>query len=209
MIQVENLTKRFDHQEVLKNVNLEIYDHETLVILGPSGQGKTVLIKTLIRLLEPESGSIRYDDVNILKMNKKELDEFRKHVAFVFQNSALFDFLDVKENLGLFLRMHTKLSNNEIEEKIRNALSFVGLREDIYDKFPEELSGGMKKRVAIARAMIKEPKYIFYDEPTTGLDKANAKKISNLIHMLKDKISPISVIVTHALCRKYRIGWLF
>ena len=197
MIKVEDLTKRFDHQEVLRNINLEIYDNETLVILGPSGQGKTVLIKTLIRLLEPESGSIRYDDVNILKINKKDLDEFRKKVAFVFQNSALFDFLDVKENLGLFLKMHTSLSNNEIEEKIRNALSFVGLREDIYDKFPEELSGGMKKRVAIARAMIKEPKYIFYDEPTTGLDKTNSKKVSELIQMLKHRISPISVIVTH------------
>ena len=197
MIKVENLTKSFENLKVLKNINLEIYDNETLVILGPSGQGKTVFIKTIIRLLEPDSGNIQFNGVDILNLNKKDLNEFRKNIAFVFQNSALFDFLNVSENLSLYLKMHKNLSKNKIDETINETLSFVGLDGDIYDKYPEELSGGMKKRVAIARAMIKKPKYIFYDEPTTGLDKTNAKKVSELIEMLKHKISAISVIVTH------------
>ncbi len=197
MIKIENITKRFDDQQILKGVDLEIHDNETMVILGPSGQGKTVLIKALNRLLEPDTGSIQYDGVNILELKKKELSEFRKHVAFVFQNSALFDFLDVRENLSLFLRMHNSMSYEKINSHVLEVLSFVGLNADVLDKFPEELSGGMRKRVAIARAMLKRPKYIFYDEPTTGLDKINSEKVSELIKMLKDKIYATSVVVTH------------
>ncbi len=197
MIEVRGLKKQFEGKEVLKGVDLEIYDNETLVILGPSGQGKTVMIKSMIRLMEPDGGEIYFDGEDIRKLNRRELEDFRKKIAYVFQNSALFDFLDVRENLALFLRMHKKLKEDEIEEKIVKALSFVGLNDDVLDKYPEELSGGMKKRVAIARAMIKEPKYIFYDEPTTGLDKKNAELVSNLIMVLKEKVSATSIIVTH------------
>jgi phospholipid/cholesterol/gamma-HCH transport system ATP-binding protein len=197
MIKVQGLKKQFEDKEVLKGVDIDIMDNETMVILGPSGQGKTVMIKSMIRLIEPDAGVIYFDNEDIAKLNKSELENFRKHIAYVFQNSALFDFLDVRENLALFLRMHKKMKSEEIEEKIMEALSFVGLSNDILEKYPEELSGGMKKRVAIARAMIKEPRYIFYDEPTTGLDKKNAQLVSELIEVLKDKISATSIIVTH------------
>ncbi len=197
MIKVRGLKKRFEDKEVLKGIDIDIFDNETIVILGPSGQGKTVMIKSMIRLMEPDAGEIYFDDENIREYNKRELENFRKKIAYVFQNSALFDFLDVRENLALFLRMHKRMQEEEIEDKIVEALSFVGLTKDVLDKYPEELSGGMKKRVAIARAMIKEPKYIFYDEPTTGLDKKNAELVSNLIKVLKEKISTTSIIVTH------------
>jgi len=197
MIRIENLRKSFEGQQVLKGLNLEIQDNETMVILGPSGQGKTVFIKTLIRLLEPDSGKIIYDGEDILQYNKSRLYEFRKQIAFVFQNSALFDFLDVRENLSLFLRMHKNLTDSNIEQIILEALHFVGLTIEVLDKFPEELSGGMRKRVAIARALIKQPRYVFYDEPTTGLDKTNAEKVSELILMLQKKINTTSIVVTH------------
>ena len=197
MIKIQDLKINFNGQQILKGINLEIRDKETLVVLGPSGQGKTVLIKTLNRLFEPDSGYIEYDGINILKLNKKKLNEIRKHIAFVFQDSALFDFLDVRKNLSLFLIMYQNMPQNEIDTLLKKVLTFVGLEQDILDKFPEELSGGMKKRVAIARAMIKQPRYIFYDEPTTGLDKTNSEKVSELIKILKNKISATSIIVTH------------
>jgi phospholipid/cholesterol/gamma-HCH transport system ATP-binding protein len=197
MIKISNLSKSFGNKQILNNLNLEISDNETLVILGPSGQGKTVLIKTLVRLIEPDSGSVEFDGIDILSLKRQDLTEFRKRLAFVFQNSALFDFLSVKDNLSLFMIMHQNAKPKEINEKIMQTLSFVGLNGDSLKKFPEELSGGMRKRVAIARAMINQPQYIFYDEPTTGLDKTNAEKISDLIKLLKSKINATAIIVTH------------
>lgn len=197
MIRVLGLTKDFGPQKVLKGVSLEVRDNETMVVLGPSGQGKTVLIKTLVRLLEPSSGRIAFDGTEILALRRRELDEFRKSIAFVFQNSALFDFLDVRENLALFLKMHRSLGAGAVADRIARALRFVGLQEEVLEKFPEELSEGMKKRVAIARAMVKEPRYIFYDEPTNGLDKRNAKLVSELIVMLQKELRATSVVVTH------------
>lgn len=197
MIQIENLKKSFDGELILKGIDLEIRENETMVILGPSGQGKTVFIKALVRLLEPDSGKIIYGEEDILKYNSAQLYEFRKHIAFVFQNSALFDFLDVRENLSLFLRMHRNMRDEQIHPVIKEVLEIVGLDELVLDKFPEELSGGMRKRVAIARALIKQPHCIFYDEPTTGLDQNNAEKVSELIGMLKEKVSATSVVVTH------------
>jgi len=197
MIEIQNLVKSFQDKEILKNISLDIQDNETLVILGPSGQGKTVLIKSLNRLLEPDSGHILYDGQDIMKLKRKALTQFRKKMAFVFQNSALFDFLNVRENLSLYLTMHTKMPKKQIADKVNEALTFVGLNGGTEDKFPDEISGGMKKRVAIARAMIKQPEYIFYDEPTIGLDDNNATKVCKLVNMLKRKIDATSVIVTH------------
>jgi phospholipid/cholesterol/gamma-HCH transport system ATP-binding protein len=197
MIAVRNLHKSFDEQEVLRGIDLDIQDNETIVILGPSGQGKTVLIKTLSRLLEPDSGSIEYDGLNVLRMRRDDFDRFQRSIAFVFQSSALLDFLSVKENLTLYPQMHTRQTQREIDDLIARVISLVGLDTTVLDKLPEELSGGMKKRVAIARAIIKRPKYIFYDEPTTGLDKGNAEKISELITELKDRIAATSIVVTH------------
>jgi len=197
MIQIRNLSKSFEEQTIITDINIDVYDNETLVILGPSGQGKTVFIKTIVRLFEPEAGEIIFDGKNICNLKKSALNEFRKSISFVFQNSALFDFLNVRENLSLYLVMHKNMRQDEIEPIIEKALNFVGLGNDVLDKFPEELSGGMKKRVAIARAFIKNPKYIFYDEPTTGLDKTNAEKVSYLINMLKNEIKATSIVVTH------------
>ena len=197
MIRALGVQKSFEKQHVLKGVSLDVRDNETMVILGPSGQGKTVFIKTLVRLMEPDEGVIEYDGVDILKLKDRQLQEFRKSIAFVFQNSALFDFLNVRENMALYLRMHRDFGDEEIEERIVNALHVVGLQEEVLDKFPEELSGGMKKRVAIARAIVKEPRYLFYDEPTTGLDRRNSQLVSELIGMLKKEIRVTSVVVTH------------
>ena len=138
-----------------------------------------------------------YEGADIFAMKRKSFAAVQKKTAFVFQNSALFDFLNVRENLRLYLKMHTKHPDAAIMDRVFDALRFVGLEEDVLEKYPEELSGGMKKRVAIARALIKRPRYIFYDEPTTGLDKVNAQKVSDLIVMLKNEISATSIIVTH------------
>jgi len=197
MIVVRDIRKTFEGNPVLKGINLDVKDNETLVILGPSGQGKTVFIKTLVRLITPDSGAIHYDGRDILNMPKREWLKYQNNLAFVFQNSALFDFLDVEENLNLFPLMHMHPTPAQARENILEAIHFVSLDEDVLEKYPEELSGGMRKRVAIARAMIKKPKYIFYDEPTTGLDQNNAEKVTELIDMLKREIKATSIIVTH------------
>ncbi len=196
MIRIRDLWKRFEDKEVLKGVNLSIEDGQTTVILGPSGQGKTVLLKTLVGLLKPDRGEVLVDGEDIVRVPRKRLFEIRKKFSFVFQGGALFDFLTVKENVGLFLRMHTRMKEEEIDAKVREALKVVGLSgtENLY---PEELSGGMKKRVAIARAVVSSPKYILYDEPTTGLDRTNARAVNNLINKLKDQYGVTSVVVTH------------
>ena len=148
MIRALGVKKSFEKQHVLKGVSLDVRDNETMVILGPSGQGKTVFIKTLVRLMEPDEGVIEYDGVDILKLKDRQLQEFRKSIAFVFQNSALFDFLNVRENMALYLRMHRDFGDEEIEERIVNALHVVGLQEEVLDKFPEELSGGNSRATA-------------------------------------------------------------
>ncbi len=196
MIVIRNLWKRFENKDVLRGINLTIEDGKTTVILGPSGQGKTVLLKNIVGLLKPEKGEILVDGEDITRVSRRRLFELRKKFSFVFQGGALFDFLSVRENIALFLRMHTKMKEEEIEKKVKEALKVVGLSgtEDLY---PEELSGGMKKRVAIARAIVSSPKYILYDEPTTGLDRTNARAVNNLINRLKEKYGVTSVVVTH------------
>ena len=196
MIEIRGLWKRFEDKDVLRGINLTIEDGKTTVILGPSGQGKTVLLKNIVGLIKPERGSIMVDGEDITKVSRRRLFELRKKFSFVFQGGALFDFLTVRENIALFLRMHTKMKEEEIEKRVREALKVVGLSgtEGLY---PEELSGGMKKRVAIARAIVSSPKYILYDEPTTGLDRTNARAVNNLINRLKEKFGVTSVVVTH------------
>lgn len=197
MIEIRDLYKSFNEKAVLKGVDLDVFEEEILVILGPSGQGKTVLIKTLVRLLKPDSGRVLYNGSNVLSLSKKEFREFQKKIAFVFQKSALLDSLNVRENIGLFLKMHKKYSDEKINREVHDTIEFVGLDQDVLDKLPEELSEGMKKRVAIARAMVKRPRYIFYDEPTTGLDKGNIEKVIELILLLKKEVVTTSVVVTH------------
>lgn len=197
MIEVRELSKNYNEVPVLNGIDLDINDSETLVILGPSGQGKTVFIKSLVRLIEPDSGTIRYDGIDVLTLPKRKFISVQKKIAFVFQDNALFDFLNVKENLSLYLRMHSKLSEKEIIREVLRAIEFVRLNEEVLDKYPEELSGGMMKRVAIARAMIQKPCYMFYDEPTTGLDEANVEMVVELIRKFKKRVCATAVIVTH------------
>ena len=198
MIEIRNLRKYFDGNPVLKGIDLDILDGETLVILGPSGQGKTVLIKSIVRLIEPDSGSIQYDGAGILNLSKKEFRDVLKRVSFVFQDNALFDFLDVRENLSLYLRMHTRMTEDDILKEVKRSIDFVRLKDEVLQKYPEELSGGMKKRVAIARSMIQKPCYMFYDEPTTGLDEANVETVIDLIGLFKRQVCATAVIVTAA-----------
>jgi phospholipid/cholesterol/gamma-HCH transport system ATP-binding protein len=197
MIEIRELSKKFNGIPVLTGINLDILDNETVVILGPSGQGKTVLIKSLVRLIEPDSGIIRYDGLDVLALAKRKFISVQKKIAFVFQDNALFDFLNVKENLSLYLRMHSNLSETEIDKEVLKAIEFVRMDEGVLDKYPEELSGGMMKRIAIARAMIQKPCYMFYDEPTTGLDEANVEMVIELIHKFKKRVCATAVIVTH------------
>ncbi len=197
MIEVRGLTKKYNGIPVLDGINLDIHDHETLVILGPSGQGKTVFIKSLVRLIEPDKGSIRYDGIDVLALPKRKFVDIQKKIAFVFQDNALFDFLNVRDNLSLYLQMHSELSDAEVGKEVQKAIEFVRLNEEVLEKYPEELSGGMMKRIAIARAMIQQPCYMFYDEPTTGLDEANVEMVIELIHRFKERVCATAVVVTH------------
>ncbi len=196
MIEIKGVWKYFEGKEVLRGINLKIEDGMTTVVLGPSGQGKTVLLKNIIGLYKPERGEIIADGISLNGLKKRELFELRKKFAFIFQGSALFDFLTVDENIALYLRMHTKMSKEEIEKKVKNVLKVVGM-EGTEQLYPEELSGGMKKRVAIARAVVFSPKYILYDEPTTGLDRENARVVNALINRLKREYGVTSIVVTH------------
>lgn len=196
MIAVENLSMRFGETLVLDRISAEIPLQKTTFILGPSGHGKTVFLKILIGLLRPDRGRIRFNGTDILKFSDKEIYRFWAGVGFVFQDSALIDSLTVGENLSLFLRYQTPLSGAEIQKKVRDTLAYVGL-ENMDHKFPEELSGGMKKRAAVARAMAKDPPYLFFDEPTTGIDEGNAGMIKNLIARLSKRGDRTTIIVSH------------
>lgn len=198
MIKVENVCKSWGDKNVLRGVNLSIKKGETFLIIGRSGAGKTVLLKNIIGLLKPDSGEIFIDGVNITQLDKKRLEDVRLQFGLVFQSSALFDFLTVEENVGFFLYQHTNLKKDEIRRKVKETLILVGL-EGIENLSPYELSGGMKKRVAIARAIIHNPKIIIYDEPTTGIDPISVDKIVSLIETLHDKLSITSLVVTHDL----------
>lgn len=198
MIKLRNVYMSFGGKKVLKGVNLTVNKGETFLIIGRSGAGKTILLKNIIGLLKPDSGSISIDGANITQLGKKELELIRRQFGLVFQSSALFDFLTVEENVSFFLHQHTKLKKVEIEEKVREALVLVGLK-GIGDLYPYELSGGMKKRVAIARAVIYKPKIIIYDEPTTGIDPIAVDKIVSLIEGLHNRLAITSLVVTHDL----------
>lgn len=198
MIRIENVYKSFDDKKVLDGVNLTIKRGENFLIIGRSGAGKTVLLKNIIGLLRPDSGQVVIKDTDITKLNKKDLEKVRLQFGLVFQSSALFDFLTVAENVGFFLHQHTDLKRKEIHERVSHTLHLVGL-EGIEDEYPYQLSGGMKKRVAIARAIVYNPDIIIYDEPTTGIDPIAVDKIVSLIEDLHHRLSITSLVVTHDL----------
>lgn len=204
MIEITNLFKSFGSNHVLKGVNLTIYDGETITIAGPSGCGKTVLLKHILGLLKPDSGSIYVDGVDVTKLSTTQLNELQKKFGFVFQGCALFDSLTVYENVAFGLR-NSNLPNFQKEQIVKNCLSHVGLQGKENLK-PHELSGGMKKRVALARAIAYNPKYLLYDEPTTGLDPLIADTITDLIIHLQKTLNISSIIVTHDLKCAFKVS---
>lgn len=197
VIQIRNLQKSFGPKEVLKDVSLELKKQENLVVLGKSGTGKSVLIKCIVRLLRADAGEIEVFGEEVNALDKIKLDEVRKKIGFLFQSAALYDSMTVRENLEFPLRRIRKgLSEQEINEKVESALENVGLLEAI-DKMPSELSGGMRKRIGLARTIIVDPEIILYDEPTTGLDPVTSNEISILINEIQHKYKASSIIITH------------
>ena len=197
MIKIINLYKSFGTKQVLQGIDLDIYDGETITIMGGSGEGKTVLLKNIIGLMKPDKGSIIVDGVDITKVDNKTLRNVQKKFGYLFQSSALFDSMSVFENVAFGLR-HYNLSDKELADRVKLYLSYVGL-EGVENMYPSELSGGMKKRVALARAVAYNPQYILYDEPTTGLDPQTAETITDLMISLQKKLNVTSIVVTHDL----------
>jgi phospholipid/cholesterol/gamma-HCH transport system ATP-binding protein len=197
VIAIRNLKKSFGAKEVLKDVSMELKKQENLVVLGKSGTGKSVLIKCIVRLLKADAGEIDVFGEEVNSLDKKQMDDVRKKIGFLFQSAALYDSMTVRENLEFPLRRIKKdLSSQEITQKVEQALENVGLSEAI-DKMPSELSGGMRKRIGLARTIIVDPDIILYDEPTTGLDPVTSNEISILINEIQQKYKTSSIIITH------------
>ena len=205
MIDIVNLHKSFNTKQVLRGVNLHINRGETMVVIGGSGSGKSVLIKHIIGLLIPDEGSVTINGVDIFGLSEGELNNTRKRFGMLFQGAALFDSLTVWENVGFALKQHTEISKEEIRDIASRKLEMVGLR-GIEDLMPSELSGGMRKRVGLARAIAMEPEILLYDEPTTGLDPIMADAINDLILDMKNKINVTGIAITHDMTSAYKIG---
>ncbi len=208
----DEVYKDFDGKEVLRGLTLLIRRGESLVILGGSGSGKTVILKHIVGLMQPDRGRVFVDGNEISNLDEKRLIGIRRKIGFLFQGSALFDSMSVFENVAFPLREHTNLSEEEIYQKVKEKLRLVGL-EGTEWMMPGKLSGGMKKRVALARAIIKEPQALLYDEPTTGLDPITTRWISKLMRTIHDNLKMTSVIVTHniqsAMATADRIAFLY
>jgi len=197
VIEINNLRKGFGSEDVLINVSLNLYSGENLVVLGKSGSGKSVLIKCIVRLLEPDDGTINVLGENVSALDHRSLGELRKKIGFLFQSGALYDSMTVKQNLEFPLRRIKKnLNQKEINEKVKEVLENVGL-SDALNKMPSQLSGGMRKRISLARTLVVDPMIMLYDEPTTGLDPVTSNEISLLINEVKKKYKTSSIIITH------------
>jgi phospholipid/cholesterol/gamma-HCH transport system ATP-binding protein len=203
MIKIVNLSKFYGKKKVLDNISFDILDGETLAIIGPSGCGKSTLLRLLIRLDEPTNGKIYIDGQDISRLSEDGLIRLRERIGMVFQSSALFDSLTVFENVAFALREHEKHSEIEIEKIVKEKLEVVELK-GVEDLLPYELSGGMQKRVGVARALAFSPKIILYDEPTTGLDPITSVTIENLINKLSKELKVTSILVTHQLTTVFR-----
>ncbi len=205
MIKIKNLTKYFDKLRVLEDVSYEVESGESLAVIGPSGCGKSTLLRLLIRLDRPTSGKILIDHKDIERLSLEGIIDLRKKIGFIFQSSALFDSMNVFENVAFGLKQHLKLRPKEIERIVHKKLEMVDL-EGTQELMPAELSGGMQKRVSIARALAFDPKIILYDEPTTGLDPITSVTIENLMIKLKRELKVTSVIVTHVMQTVNRVA---
>jgi phospholipid/cholesterol/gamma-HCH transport system ATP-binding protein len=210
MITIRDIRKSFDERPVLRGVNIDVRDRETLVVLGRSGGGKSVMLKMILGLVKPDSGSISVDGSDVLLMTYPRLRELRFKFGFLFQGAALFDSLSVGENVALALRRgrakdELELNEAEIADRVSYALEVVGL-ENTERAMPANLSGGMKKRVGLARAIVPIPRYMLYDEPTTGLDMETADEINVLINDLRTKLGVTSIVVTHDIHSAFVVG---
>ncbi len=206
MIKVEELKKSFGAQKVLDGVNLTIEDGKITVIIGKSGTGKSVLLKNIIGLLKPDGGRVFYNEDDMIGASKKKLNKIRMNFGVLFQDAALFDSLNVFENIAFPVVEHRLIKDKrKIKESVRKTLELVGLGE-IYDKMPSELSGGMRKRVGLARAIITQPEVVFFDEPTTGLDPVSSMAIAHLIKDMQTKLSTTCFIISHDLSLTFKIA---
>ncbi|TMQ66146.1 MAG: ABC transporter ATP-binding protein [Candidatus Eisenbacteria bacterium] len=205
MIRIRGLTKRLGTKQVLDGVDLDIGKGESVVVMGRSGTGKSVLLKHVIGLMTPDQGSIEIDGQEIVGLKEHDLDEVRKRFGMLFQGAALFDSLTVGENVGLALREHQRLDEREVRRRVAERLEWVGL-SGVEDMKPASLSGGMRKRVGLARAIAMDPQVILYDEPTTGLDPIMADVIDQLIRGLQRRLGVTTVVVTHDLVSAYKLA---
>jgi len=207
MIELRSVHKRFGKQIVLNGVDFEVREGETVALMGPSGTGKSVLLKTVIGLIKPDSGTIVVDGKDVGHLKRKELSELRSNIGYVFQNGALFDSMDVFENVRLGITNEDKFQDLDYcHQRIAECIRLVNLPADTIEKYPAQLSGGMRKRVGIARAIAGGPKYLLYDEPTSGLDPVNADIIDGLVQRLDDELGVTSVMVTHDVRGAFRVA---
>jgi len=205
MIQIRDLWKRFGKMQVLAGMNLDILAGETLVILGPSGIGKSVLLKHIIGLLKPDSGTIDVKGMRITDLEGPDLFKAVQEMGMLFQGAALFDSMNVKDNIAFYLKEHGNYTQAEIDDRVSHALELVGL-QGTQEKMPSELSGGMRKRAALARLIVYRPKVVLYDEPTTGLDPIIAMQINELIVKTKHELKATSIVVTHDMFSALYVG---
>ena len=205
MIEIQNLSKSFDDHKVLDHVDLTIQTGETMVIIGRSGCGKSVLLKHIIGLLKPDEGQVIIDGIEVSQLSGRALDELRLRFGMLFQNAALFDSMTVYENVAFPLQEHTTLASQAIRQRVHECLQLVGL-EGVDERFPSELSGGMRKRVGLARALAMSPQIVLYDEPTTGVDPIMGDIINDLIIALRDRLRVTSVVVTHDMRSAYKVA---
>ena len=204
MIEIENIHKSFNHRNVLKGVSLQVEEGEILAVIGGSGVGKSVLLKHISALMRPDLGRIVVNNLEVDRLKGRALEEYRDHLGYLFQGGALFDSMNVYDNIAFPLREKTRLKEKKISEVVYGMLEKVGMKEEV-EKYPAELSGGMKKRAALARALIKNPEIMLFDEPTTGLDPIIVNSVFKYIKMTHQKLGFTGIIVTHQIPRIFSI----
>ena len=205
MIKITGLCKKLGAKQVLDGIDLEIATGETVVVLGPSGTGKSVLLKHILGLMPADAGTIEVDGENIVGLGETALNQIRRRFGMLFQGAALFDSMTIAENVATPLREHLELPEEEIQRLVSERLDWVGLK-DVEELKPSSLSGGMRKRVGLARAIVMDPQFILYDEPTTGLDPINAGVIDDLIRSMQKRLGVTSIVVTHDLPSAFKVG---
>jgi len=205
LIRLDNVHKSFGNKHVLRGFSLDVSEGETMVVIGGSGTGKSVAIKHIVGLLEPDEGTVFVDGQEVPELSRGEVYDLRAHIGYVFQFAALFDSLTVAQNVAMGLKKLSHLSGAGVKNRVSEALALVDLL-NIEDRYPAELSGGMRKRVGIARAIARRPKYMLYDEPTTGLDPVTASVIDQLMLRLRERLSVTSIVITHDMKSAYAVG---